>query len=105
MLYLINMQLCPASNMAEILPDETILALRHHEQGRQIDPIAALRQAKEISILLELLFHRPTRCFVSCGFRKGSIGTIIKFIFALIIPYRIHFSITSRGTRHCWWRT
>jgi len=40
--------MCSASNMEEILPDETILALRHHGQGRQIDHVAALRQAKEI---------------------------------------------------------
>jgi len=42
------MQLCSSSNMEEILLDETILALRHHGQSRQIDPVAALRQAKEI---------------------------------------------------------
>ena len=45
---LVNMQLYSASNMEEILPDETILALWHQGQGRQIDPVAALRQAKEI---------------------------------------------------------
>ena len=48
MLRLIDIQLYSESNMDELYLDETILALRHHGQGWQIDPFAALRQAKEI---------------------------------------------------------
>jgi len=36
-----------ASNMDEILQQEAILALSRHGQGRQLDPVSALRQAEE----------------------------------------------------------
>jgi len=35
-------------DMEEVLRDETILALRHHGQGRQLDPVSALPQAEDI---------------------------------------------------------
>jgi len=37
-----------ASNMDEILQQETILALSRHGQGQRLDPVSALRQAEEI---------------------------------------------------------
>jgi len=35
-------------DMEEVLHDETILALRRHGQGRQLDPVSALPQAEDI---------------------------------------------------------
>ena len=65
------MQLFSASFMEEILPDETILALRHHGQGRQIDPVTALKRTKEISGELGALIPPVKSMFHIIWFPEG----------------------------------
>jgi len=97
------MQLFSESYMEEFLPDETILVIMS-----KVDRLTLLPpwdRQKTFSMKLGLLFHPSTRCSASYGFRKWIIGIIVKPIFALIAPYWIHFSITSRGIDPYWWKT
>jgi len=71
MLHLTDVQLCSESNMDELYPDETILALRHHGQGRQIDPFAALRQAKEMFNTVGALIPPVNSIFRIIWFPEG----------------------------------
>jgi len=57
--------------MEEFLPDETILALRHHGQGRQIDPVTALRQAKDIFDEVGALIPPVNSMFCIIWFPEG----------------------------------
>jgi len=71
MLHLIDTQLCSESNMDELYLDETIVALRYYGQGPQIDPFAALRQAKEIFNTVGALIPPVNSMFRFIWFPEG----------------------------------